>query len=74
MMISSTTEERDYHHMTEAAKNLRVKQLEAELLSFERMLPTARDVRDARHIQDRIDALRRDLERARDGKLTANHQ
>jgi hypothetical protein len=54
--------------MTAQAQAHRVAKLEAELLSFERMLPSARDVRDVRHIQDRIDSLSRDLERARSGQ------
>jgi hypothetical protein len=54
--------------MTALAQAHHIAKLEAELLSFERMLSSARDVRDARHIRDRIDSLSRDLERARDGK------
>jgi hypothetical protein len=54
--------------MTAEAQALHVAKIEAELLSFQRMLPTARDLADARHIRDRIDALSRDLERARSGQ------
>jgi hypothetical protein len=54
--------------MTAQAQAHHVAKLEAELLSFERMLPSARDIRDAHHIRDRIASLSRDLERARSGQ------
>jgi predicted RNase H-like nuclease len=58
--------------MTEKAKQDRIRALQRELAGWEPQIVTAQTEADRRHAQDRVDNLRRDLERAREGKLAAN--
>jgi hypothetical protein len=57
---------------TAKAQAHRVRHLEGQLASHEKLIHTATSARERQHIQDRIDEFKRDLERARAGKLTAN--
>jgi hypothetical protein len=56
--------------MTERAKQDRIRALQRELAGWEPQVGS-RSEADRRHAQDRVDALKRDLERARAGKLRA---
>jgi hypothetical protein len=58
--------------MTTEAQEHRVRHLESQLASHEKLIHTAQSERERQHIQDRIDEFKRDLDRARAGKLVAN--
>jgi hypothetical protein len=58
--------------MTAQATAHRVKVLADQLASHEKLLHTAQSLTERRHIQDRIDEFKRDLDRARQGKLVAS--
>jgi DNA-binding transcriptional regulator GbsR (MarR family) len=58
--------------MTQQAQAHRVRSIETQLQSHEALLHTAQSDRERQHIQDRIDEFRRDLERAKAGKLVAS--
>lgn len=68
--VSDVDHEERNTAMTQQAQAHRIAQLERELWSYER-LPTL-TAGDEREKADRVAALRRELERARDGKLTGN--
>jgi DNA-binding transcriptional regulator GbsR (MarR family) len=57
--------------MTAKATADRVRSIETQLQSHEKLLHSVQSERERQHVLDRINEFKRDLERARAGKLRA---